>query len=96
MAISRKEVEQVAVLARLRLSDDELDRMTVQLGRILDYMQQLAELDTADVEPMAHALDLVNVLAEDEPRPSFPRDQMLQNAPSRDSECYRVPAALGE
>ena len=65
MSISRAEVEKVSLLARLRLSDDELDRMTRQLGDILGYIDLLSELDTEAIEPMAHALDVANVFRDD-------------------------------
>ena len=96
MAISREEVEKVSLLARLRLSDEELPRMTEQMGRILDYMKLLGEVDTERVEPMAHALDVADVFREDEARGSLPRNQALAAAPARDEECYRVPAVLGD
>jgi aspartyl-tRNA(Asn)/glutamyl-tRNA(Gln) amidotransferase subunit C len=96
MSLSRDDVEKVSLLARLRLSDDELDTMTDQLGRIVDYIDQLSELDTADVVPMAHAVELTNVFVEDEPRKSLDRDAALANAPKHDDECYRVPAVLGD
>ena len=96
MAISRKEVEKVSLLGRLRLSPDELDTMTQQMGRILGYMELLGEVDTEAVEPMAHALDVTNVFRSDETRESLPRDEALSNAPNRDDECYRVPAVLGD
>ncbi|MBN1909182.1 MAG: Asp-tRNA(Asn)/Glu-tRNA(Gln) amidotransferase subunit GatC [Pirellulales bacterium] len=96
MALSRDEVEKVSLLARLALSEAELVTMTSQLGQILDYIDLLGEVDTEAVEPMAHALDLADVLREDEVRPSLPRDEALANAPKRDDECYRVPAVLGE
>lgn len=96
MAISREEVEKVALLARLRLTEDELDRMTSQLGQVLDYMALLDEVRTEGVQPMAHALDVADVFREDVVRPSLARDQALANAPLRDEECYRVPAVLGE
>jgi aspartyl-tRNA(Asn)/glutamyl-tRNA(Gln) amidotransferase subunit C len=98
MSLTRAEVEKVALLARLQLSPSELETMTAQLGRVLAYIDQLSELDDelARVEPMAHAVDVANVFAADEPRPSFDREQMLANAPKRDDECYRVPAVLGE
>lgn len=95
MAISREEVEKVSLLARLRLTEEELDRMTAQLGQILDYMALLAEVDTRNVEPMAHALDVADVFRGDEVGPSLAREEALANAPSRDGECYRVPAVLG-
>ena len=96
MNLTREDVAKVALLARLRLSDDELTRMTEQLGQVVGYVQQLGELDTSSVAPMAHALDLANVFAADEPRPSLLRPAALANAPKRDNECYRVPAVLGE
>ena len=96
MSLSRQEVEKVSLLARLLLSEEELDRMTSQLGEILSYMDLLAEVDTARVEPMAHALDVSGVFRDDQVRPSLERGQALANAPHRDDECYLVPAVLGE
>ncbi len=96
MSISRAEVEKVSLLARLQLSDDELDRMTSQISEILGYVDLLSELDTKDIEPMAHALDVANVLRDDAVRPSLSRDSALANAPHRDDECYLVPAVLGD
>ena len=96
MGISREEVEKVSLLGRLLLSEDELDKMTTQLGGILEYMDLLAEVDTDEVEPMAHAFDLTDVFRDDRARPSLDRDRALANAPNRDHECYRVPAVLGE
>jgi aspartyl-tRNA(Asn)/glutamyl-tRNA(Gln) amidotransferase subunit C len=96
MAISREEVQKVSLLARLRLSDEALDRMTVQLGQILEYMDLLGEVDTEGVEPMAHAVDVSNAFRRDEVRPSLDRSHALANAPSRDDECYRVPAVLAD
>ncbi len=96
MPISRAEVEKVSLLARLLLSDEELDRMTSQMGEILGYIDLLSELDTAQVEPMAHALEVANVFRDDLARPSLSRESALANAPHRDQECYLVPAVLGE
>jgi aspartyl-tRNA(Asn)/glutamyl-tRNA(Gln) amidotransferase subunit C len=83
-------------LARLQLSEAELDRLTEQLGQIVGYVDQLAELDTSGVEPMAHALDISNMLVEDALQPSLPRELALSNAPKQDGKCYLVPAVLGE
>ena len=95
MSLSRlPRSKKIALLSRLLLSDDELQRMTVQLGGILGYMDLLGEVDTTGVEPMAHARDLTNVLREDVARPSLDREQALANAPHRDAECYLVPAVL--
>ncbi len=96
MSLTREEVKKVSLLARLLLSEDELEAMTMQLGQVLDYVQQLEELNTEGVEPMAHAIDLTNVLADDVLQPSLDRAAALANAPKRDDECYRVPAVLGE
>jgi aspartyl-tRNA(Asn)/glutamyl-tRNA(Gln) amidotransferase subunit C len=96
MSISRTEVEKIALLGRLLLSEEELSRMTVQLGDILGYMDLLGEVDTERVEPMVHALDVANVYREDRVEPSLDRELALANAPHRDDECYLVPAVLGE
>jgi aspartyl-tRNA(Asn)/glutamyl-tRNA(Gln) amidotransferase subunit C len=96
MAISREEVEKVSLLGRLLLSEDELETMTTQMGQILGYMELLDEVDTEQVEPMAHAVEVYDVFRADEVRPSLPRDRALANAPQRDDECYRVPAVLGD
>jgi aspartyl-tRNA(Asn)/glutamyl-tRNA(Gln) amidotransferase subunit C len=96
MSLSREEVAKVSLLGRLRLGPEELDRMTSQLGQIVAYVEQLSELDTEHVQPMAHAVELHNVFADDQVRPSLDRERALANAPKRDAECYRVPAVLGE
>ena len=96
MSLSRQDVEKISLLARLQLSEEELTLMTDQLSQIVQYIDQLSELETENVEPMAHAADLFNVFAEDKARPSLDRDDALRNAPKRDDECYRVPAVLGE
>lgn len=96
MSLSRQDVETISLLARLQLSEEELTLMTDQLSQIVQYIDQLSELETENVEPMAHAADLFNVFAEDKARPSLDRDDALRNAPKRDDECYRVPAVLGE
>jgi len=96
MGLTRDEVEKVSLLARLQFTPAELDRLTEQLGQIVDYVQLLAELDTTHVEPMAHPVDIANVFRPDEVRPSLPRDEVLANAPHHDQECYLVPAVLGD
>lgn len=95
MAISRAEVEKVSLLGRLLLSEEELDRMTRQLGEILHYIELLGEVDTSAVEPMAHAIDVRDVLRDDQVRASLDRREALANAPNQDGECYLVPAVLG-
>lgn len=96
MSLSRAEVERVSLLARLQLSGAELTAMTEQLGQVLGYMELLSELDTEDVEPMAHAVELSNVFRADEVRASYDRLTMLARAPHADGEFYLVPAVLGE
>lgn len=96
MSLSRADVEKVSLLSRLLLSEAELDTMTAQLTRVVGYVEQLSEVNTDGVQPMAHAMEMHNVFAADELGTSLPRDAALANAPKRDSECYRVPAVLGE
>jgi aspartyl-tRNA(Asn)/glutamyl-tRNA(Gln) amidotransferase subunit C len=91
MAISRDEVLHIARLARLALTDEEVERLIEELGAILDAVGVVAELDLADVPPTAHPLDLVNVWDEDEPRPSLPLADVFANAPDRDGDHFRVP-----
>jgi aspartyl-tRNA(Asn)/glutamyl-tRNA(Gln) amidotransferase subunit C len=94
MTLSRADVEKLALLARLELGAAELDALTPQLQHIVEYVETLNELDTDGVEPMAHALDVANVFADDVPRPSLPREQALSNAPHHDDAFYLVPAVL--
>lgn len=91
MAISREEVLHVARLARLALTDDEVERLTGELDKILEAVSIVAELDLADVPPTSHPLDLVNVWDEDEPRASLPLDDVFANATARDGDLFRVP-----
>ena len=95
MALSAEDVIRIGNLARLSLTPDEVVELTVKLGQIVGLVEQLTEVDTENVEPMVHAFDLQNVLAADVRRLSLSRDEALQNAPSSDSECFRVPAVLG-
>ncbi|HZB22264.1 MAG TPA: Asp-tRNA(Asn)/Glu-tRNA(Gln) amidotransferase subunit GatC, partial [Gaiellaceae bacterium] len=78
-------------LARLALSDEEIDRLGAQLNAILEAVGKVSELDLADVEPTAHPLDLVNVWGDDEPRPSLGSDDVFANAPQREGFSFRVP-----
>jgi aspartyl-tRNA(Asn)/glutamyl-tRNA(Gln) amidotransferase subunit C len=94
MAISRDEVLHVARLARLALTDEEVERLTGELGAILEAVGVVAELDLADVEPTAHPLDVVNVWDEDEPRDSLPLEDAFANAPAREGDLFRVPPTV--
>jgi aspartyl-tRNA(Asn)/glutamyl-tRNA(Gln) amidotransferase subunit C len=96
MSISRQDIEKVALLARLQLTDDELSKMTVELAQIVGYVDQLGEVDTDGIEPMAHAIEMANVFRDDIVAESLPRDEALANAPHRDERGYLVPAVLGE
>ena len=93
MAISHDEVLHVARLARLALTDEEVERLGRQLNAILEAVGKVAELDLEGVEPTSHPLELANVWAEDEPRPSLPADEALANAPDREAGFFRVPPA---
>ena len=92
--IETREVEQVARLARLELSAEEKDRMRQQLDRILGYIDKLRRLDTEGVPPTSHAVPMVNVMREDEPRPCLPPQEMLLNAPDRSGDFFRVPRII--
>ncbi|HEV3351973.1 MAG TPA: Asp-tRNA(Asn)/Glu-tRNA(Gln) amidotransferase subunit GatC [Acidimicrobiales bacterium] len=94
--ISRDDVAHVARLARLDLTDDELERFTGQLGAVLEHAADIAALDIADVPPTAHPLPLKNVLRDDEPVPSVDRDEVLAQAPAAEDGRFRVPRILGE
>jgi len=94
--ISRDDVAHVAKLARLRLTDDELDLYTTQLEAVLAHADDVESLDVSDVEPTAHPLPLVNVLRADVVRPSIDRDEVLASAPSVESGQFKVPQILGE
>ena len=92
MAISRDEVVHVARLARLALTEEELDRFAGQLDAILEAVGKVAELNLSGVEPTLHPLALANVLAEDDPRPCLQVDEALANAPEAEDGAFRVPA----
>jgi aspartyl-tRNA(Asn)/glutamyl-tRNA(Gln) amidotransferase subunit C len=92
--IERKDVEHVARLARLALTEAELERMREELNSILAHLDTLRALDTEGVEPTSHAVDVVNVMREDEVEPSFPQDAMLANAPDRSGTLFRVPRII--
>ena len=91
MAITREEVLHVAKLARLELTGEEVERLTGELGAILEAVGKVAELDLSDVPPTSHPLELVNAWREDEPRDSLGLDEVFANAPQRDGDLFRVP-----
>ena len=94
MKITMKEVEHVARLARLELTNEEKERMRAQLDSILSYIDKLNELDTSAVEPTSHVLPMMNVFRDDEVRPSLSQEETLANAPDRQDLFFRVPRIL--
>jgi aspartyl-tRNA(Asn)/glutamyl-tRNA(Gln) amidotransferase subunit C len=90
--IDREQVLHVARLARLRLTDAEVETMTGELSSVLDHIEKIGELDLGDVTPTSHVVALENVLRADEPRPSLPREQALAEAPDSDGVGFRVPS----
>ena len=95
MAISREEVLHVANLARLALTEEEIERLGGQLGAILEAVGKVSELDLSGVEPTSHPLELTNVWDADEPRASLPLEDALANAPDREGSFFRVPPTTG-
>jgi len=93
--INRDQVLHVARLARLRLTDEEVERITVELGDILEHIDAIQALDLDDVEPTSHVAPLENVLRPDDPRESWDRDRVLEGAPDASDDGFRVPSPGG-
>ncbi len=93
-SLTSDDVRKVAVLARLRLTDAQIEKLTPKLAEVLNYVATLSEVDTDGVEPMAHAIELSNVLREDGVRPGLTREQALANAPKTDGRYFLVPPIL--
>jgi aspartyl-tRNA(Asn)/glutamyl-tRNA(Gln) amidotransferase subunit C len=94
MAITREEVQHVAMLFRMSLSEEEIARLQQQLSQIIDYFQILQQVDTEDVPPTSHTVSLENVMRADEPRPSYPPEDILANGPQTEGGFFRVRAVL--
>lgn len=94
--IEREQVLHVARLARLRLSEAEVERMAGELSGILEHVDRIGELELDDVPPTAHVVELENVLRPDEPRPSWPREDVLEQAPDPAGGAFRVPSPQAE
>jgi aspartyl-tRNA(Asn)/glutamyl-tRNA(Gln) amidotransferase subunit C len=94
--IDQAVVRKVGKLSRIALSDAEVERFTLQLGKILDHVAQLNRLDTTGVPPMYHPLPISNCFRDDQVRPSLSPDEALANAPARDGDFFKVPKVLGE
>jgi aspartyl-tRNA(Asn)/glutamyl-tRNA(Gln) amidotransferase subunit C len=90
MAITKDQVEYVAKLARLNLKEEEKERLTVDMAQIIDFADKLNSLNTEGIEPTAHILPINNVIRKDEIKPSYDRDVMLENAPSKENGCYKI------
>ncbi|HWD63697.1 MAG TPA: Asp-tRNA(Asn)/Glu-tRNA(Gln) amidotransferase subunit GatC [Solirubrobacteraceae bacterium] len=90
--LSREQVQHVARLARLKLSDEELDRMAVELSKVLDHIEKIRELDLDGVEPTSHVVEVVNALRRDEPEPSLPLEVALASAPEPVAGGFGVPS----
>ena len=96
MALTKADVEKVALLGRLLLTTAELESLTGELAAIVGYVDLLAEVDTEGVEPMAHAVELSNVTKDDTVDESLTREQALATAPKHNQQGYLVPAVLGD
>ena len=91
MAITVKDVEHVAKLARLELTEEEKEKFTKQLGDVLKYVDQMNEVDTSNVEPLSHPIDFINVMREDEIHYEQTKEQLMANAPAEEDGFFRVP-----
>jgi len=96
MSVTIKDVEHVAALAKLSFSNEEKEKLTVELNDILKYMEQLDKLDTTGVEPLSQVIELSNVFREDEVRPCVTREDALKNAPAKTEKFFKVPKVIGE
>lgn len=94
--LTEADVRKVAKLSRLRLSDAEVSQMTEKLSAVLDYVSKLNELDVSGVEPMAHAMDMSNVMRDDVEKPGLSVDAALANAPDQSPPFFKVPKVIGE
>ena len=96
MPVSLKDVEKIADLARLYITEEEKEKYTRQLNVILEYMEQLNKVDTSKVEPLSHPFELKNVFREDEVQPSLPVDEALKNAPEKSGNYFKVPKVINK
>jgi aspartyl-tRNA(Asn)/glutamyl-tRNA(Gln) amidotransferase subunit C len=96
MAITIKDVEHIAALAKLEFTDAEKEKLTGQMNKILEYMEQLNSLDTSSVEPLSHVIELNNVFRADEVKPGVSTEDALKNAPAKDEQFFKVPKVINE
>lgn len=96
MSVTKKDVEYIANLARLKFSDEELENFTSELNEILNYVEKLNELNTENIEPLSHPIENINVFREDQLKPSIDREEALKNAPSSTEEFFKVPKVINK
>lgn len=96
MPLTREQVLHVATLCRIGLTEEEVERFQIQLSHILEQFEVLKQVDTTEVPPTSHSVALTSVMRPDEPRPSFPKEDILRNAPRREGDFFRVPLVLEE
>lgn len=94
MSVTKKDVDYVADLARLQLTEEETESLTEDMNQILDFMTTLEEVDTSNVEPLEHVIDLEYRLRDDKAKDPLPHDKALKNAPDADSDYFRVPRVI--
>jgi aspartyl-tRNA(Asn)/glutamyl-tRNA(Gln) amidotransferase subunit C len=96
MAVTIKDVEHIAKLAKLEFTDEEKEKFTHQLNQILEYVEQMNKLDTSNVEPLSQVIELSNVFRTDEVKQSISTEEALKNAPSKTEQFFKVPKVIGE
>ena len=94
MSVTRKDVEHIAKLARLKFNDEELEKYTHDLNEILTYVEKLNELDTKNIEPLSHPVEGSNVFRNDELNESIPNEEAIKNAPASDDNFFKVPKVI--
>ena len=96
MSVTKNEVKKIAELARLEFSEKEIENYTVEMNKILDYMEKLNELDTNEIEPLSHPIENLNVFRDDIQNDSIDRESALKNAPDKTSEYFKVPKVISQ
>ncbi|KAB2837189.1 MAG: Asp-tRNA(Asn)/Glu-tRNA(Gln) amidotransferase subunit GatC [Melioribacteraceae bacterium] len=96
MSVTKKDVEHIAKLARLKVTEEEVEHYTGQLNQILTYVEKLNELDTENIEPLSHPVENTNVFREDELKQSIKTEEALKNAPDKDDEHFKVPKVINQ
>lgn len=94
MSVPKQEIIKIAKLAKLKLNDNEIEKFTSQFNQILDYMKKLNEINTDEVQPLSHPLEINNVMRDDELKDSIPRELALSNAPDKDDKFFKVPKVI--